>query len=764
MLGAAFGEGLRIPKRRPRRKILARLRSTYQFIIFAGTILIACISLPGEWAAGAVVLYLAYYVFKYLIKLRLGEKYNSGKVQFTRAMCLVGALWIFLGCLIGFTDYVLNYNNPAGRGNYHNLWLLFLLAIFMVSQTPNTLLMAATTIISGIAIVILEGLAIYRINKAVSFDLLSLLTDTLEASLIKLVWLVLLAFILHTMLRSIAEWYSDLQLLQYIEAAIRSDNAAMDEVKLLHEIVTRIATEFDYHHVNIFYVGPGNKLSCVTGASSSGLALRKSGFSIEIGQGIIGWVAQNARPLMENDVSESRSPYYYHGSFPHTKAEMALPIQLDGRVLGVLDIQSHHKNVFLEKDCDLMMIMTSNLARLLDNWRTRESSRLLNKIVENIATRLLLQPALEKTIQELANVALKEFKADVVTIYERDPSTNQVTNLAYAGQLYHEREIQKVVVRPDGLVNRLLATPDDYFQDCKALQAVASSLLFRPSDYHLKTSTPTFVEREQIRARAILHLSTGPDCIGLMCLNFRTDRTFSQDDQQALRTFANLAALALQKAQYLRREKESKEEETRLEIERRIQSAHEEMARRLHDQLNATANGAYWIVDTVIEEGDLSPRSQVQLETARRAMETLLGDISYLKGSVENFGYGDFYTEMNHIINLAKTAYDVEVEQQIVGTMPHLSQEIVENLKAVLHEAIMNSVRHGRTKKIELTLIANCNQLYLQFRDYGRGFDQQSVKPRGMLNIRKRIEEMRGICEIQSEVGEGTCLKLTVPV
>jgi signal transduction histidine kinase len=67
-------------------------------------------------------------------------------------------------------------------------------------------------------------------------------------------------------------------------------------------------------------------------------------------------------------------------------------------------------------------------------------------------------------------------------------------------------------------------------------------------------------------------------------------------------------------------------------------------------------------------------------------------------------------------------------------------------------------------------------KIVLTVTDDGRGFamaGKQADSPQkpdrifqgeGLANIRRRLAEVRGECDIQSELGKGTTVKITVPV
>lgn len=72
---------------------------------------------------------------------------------------------------------------------------------------------------------------------------------------------------------------------------------------------------------------------------------------IKIGEGICGLAAQTGNTIMVPDVS--RDPRYI-ACFPSTKSEIVVPIKIDGRIVGEIDIDSDILNAFTVEDKALL--------------------------------------------------------------------------------------------------------------------------------------------------------------------------------------------------------------------------------------------------------------------------------------------------------------------------------------------------------------------------------------------------------------------------
>lgn len=85
---------------------------------------------------------------------------------------------------------------------------------------------------------------------------------------------------------------------------------------------------------------------------------------MRLGQGITGWVALRGEPLLVEDVS--KDPRY----LPIRKgvrSEIAVPLCVEAKVIGVLNLDSHHKGAFSQTDLELLMALANQFARVIHN-------------------------------------------------------------------------------------------------------------------------------------------------------------------------------------------------------------------------------------------------------------------------------------------------------------------------------------------------------------------------------------------------------------
>ncbi|HEY7418155.1 MAG TPA: sensor histidine kinase [Ktedonobacteraceae bacterium] len=87
----------------------------------------------------------------------------------------------------------------------------------------------------------------------------------------------------------------------------------------------------------------------------------------------------------------------------------------------------------------------------------------------------------------------------------------------------------------------------------------------------------------------------------------------------------------------------------------------------------------------------------------------------------------------------------------------------------LIQEALNNAYKHAQATRITLTMSANEHELYVEVQDNGRGFLPASI-PRyasshiGLQSLRERVSDAGGHVDIQSEPGQGTCIKASFPL
>src|SRR5439155_15986985 len=106
---------------------------------------------------------------------------------------------------------------------------------------------------------------------------------------------------------------------------------------------------------------------------------------------------------------------------------------------------------------------------------------------------------------------------------------------------------------------------------------------------------------------------------------------------------------------------------------------------------------------------------------------------------------------------------------QIPNAFPQqeVSGEVRHNLFLAVKETLSNAVRHGNATEIGFRVRLLDHRMEISISDNGAGFDLSGrSNGHGLLNLRDRLENLSGRCEINSSLGTGTtvCLRLPLPV
>ncbi|MEV0414978.1 sensor histidine kinase [Streptomyces sp. NPDC050448] len=116
------------------------------------------------------------------------------------------------------------------------------------------------------------------------------------------------------------------------------------------------------------------------------------------------------------------------------------------------------------------------------------------------------------------------------------------------------------------------------------------------------------------------------------------------------------------------------------------------------------------------------------------------------------------------------TRHGVRADFTVTGTAQQLHEEIEATLLRVAQEALANAGRHAGASRVGVTLSFMGDEVSLDVRDDGRGFDPLGLPPRsgthgfGLDGMRARTERIAGTVTVESEPGHGTAVCARVPL
>ncbi|MFC7338851.1 sensor histidine kinase [Haloferula chungangensis] len=110
---------------------------------------------------------------------------------------------------------------------------------------------------------------------------------------------------------------------------------------------------------------------------------------------------------------------------------------------------------------------------------------------------------------------------------------------------------------------------------------------------------------------------------------------------------------------------------------------------------------------------------------------------------------------------------DVKFSSEIPGDCPDevVSLSIKRHLMMFFKEAVHNCARHARATEVRLTIFVFGNELTIELRDNGCGFDgSQPVDGWGLGSMKQRAREMGGEMELHAVPAGGTTVRLRLPL
>jgi GAF domain-containing protein len=184
----------------------------------------------------------------------------------------------------------------------------------------------------------------------------------------------------------------------------RQTSEVQDLPSLLNNIVKLITNQFGYYHTGIFLINEtGDEAVLQAASSEGGQQMIEKGHSLSVGtKGIVGYVAAQKKPRIALDVGTD-AVFFNNPDLPMTRSEVALPLVVRNKVLGVLDIQSDIPQAFTMEDIDVLVTLADQVAVAIENSRLLDEAHAALMQLEAV-TALRTREAWSQKLQEKERV------------------------------------------------------------------------------------------------------------------------------------------------------------------------------------------------------------------------------------------------------------------------------------------------------------------------------------------------------------------------
>lgn len=151
----------------------------------------------------------------------------------------------------------------------------------------------------------------------------------------------------------------------------REASVEMNPDVLLPRVVDLTREAFDLYHVGIFlYDETEEMLTLAAGTGDAGLHMQRINkrFLLNSSKGLVSKAARQQKPLVINNVADSED-HSRNPILPDTQSEIALPMLVSGKLIGVMNLQSTQLDRFSTDDLRVLQTLAERLAVSVNNAR-----------------------------------------------------------------------------------------------------------------------------------------------------------------------------------------------------------------------------------------------------------------------------------------------------------------------------------------------------------------------------------------------------------
>ena len=187
----------------------------------------------------------------------------------------------------------------------------------------------------------------------------------------------------------------------------------------------------------------------------------------------------------------------------------------------------------------------------------------------------------------------------------------------------------------------------------------------------------------------------------------------------------------------------------------------------LHDDIGATLSSLQInsaIANKMIEKEQVSEAQKIlkKIENQSQKLSENIGDIVWsLKPNKDALMTLStrIRNSANEILGSSEIDYKIHIDKEIDQEFHDFSER--KNVVLIVKEALNNIAKYSKAKEVLINFKKIEKDFVLEITDNGIGFTQNFSKGNGLLNMKKRAEEIGGKFEIISE--KGTSIKITIP-
>jgi signal transduction histidine kinase len=466
---------------------------------------------------------------------------------------------------------------------------------------------------------------------------------------------------------------------------------------------------------------------------------------LPVGRGVLGVLIHEPHPLRLADVSKHPSSIGFPPNHPPMKSFLGAPVTAKGKVFGNLYLtEKQGAEEFDEEDERALLVLATQAGVAIENARLYEEAQKRERrldAVREIATGILQQDDPQQVLRLVARRARELVGADLATIAIPEAGGEGLA-LTVAEGVHAERLLGMSFGIEESVSGEVMRTDRPIVLE----DASADERAYQP-----------MMRTGEIGPAMFLPLSSAGRMFGTLAVANRLGgRRFAEEDLALVETFARQASVALEFA--------------RVQSELRrlaVLDDRERIAKELHDgaiqSLFAVGMGLQ-VAAQLSGDANVEKRLEGAAEEVDRVIRDLRNYIFGLRPGI--LADRQLDQALRHLAEefegRSGVTTAVEIDSDVAAELASRAGDVVQ----LAREALSNVGRHAAAVTCRLSLTRRNGTAVLEIDDDGQGFQAttQHGSGQGLRNLRERAASLGGELSIDSAPGEGTTVRINIPL
>ena len=502
--------------------------------------------------------------------------------------------------------------------------------------------------------------------------------------------------------------------------------------------------------------------------AAANLPVNADQLKLRVGEGITGWVARSGKPARVGDV---RADPRYVMVGEHVRSELAVPLEVEGEVRGVLNVDSDRLDAFSEDDLHLLTEFAHQAAKVIHNTWLYEQLRQKARLFESLF-------AVGQTINSTLNLD------DALTVITHEASKLMEAKMCSLMMLDESREWLEL--RASYGAGAAYTT--------KPRLSIEESLL----GVVIRRRKPMQVENVQVSSRyqnvgvareeGLVSLLSVPlvfaqQAIGTLNIYSATPHNYSNEEIRILTALAELSAIAIEKARLYERIVDVEEQLRQNEKLSALGLLAAEVAHEIRNPLTVMKM-LYHSLD--LQFPAIDPRAKdtriirEKMDHLNKIVEQILDFARSTEPQLTPVNLNHLIDDLGLLIRHKLRHQNIELVRKLDPALPTVMADATQLEQAFLNLTLnaVEAMPEGGKLTITTRVTTNPVQVVIDFKDNGEGMTKEQQQRAftsllsttkvkgtglGLAIVARVVETHRGTVKIRSRLGQGTTFTIALP-